>query len=113
VQAAGRPGQAEDDGGQLRRHRAEGLQGPGARLLHVRPLLGALLHPQHNLRRLPRLRRARARRRRLPVARLRQLYHQPHHLHGLQQDLQGGLHQAPAVQVSEVLAVRSLRRRRR
>lgn len=101
-QAAGREGEAENHGGQLRGHRAEGLQGPRPGVLHLRAVLVALLHPQHPLRGVPGLSRAPARGGGVPVAGLRQLHHQPHHLHGVQQDLQGGLHQAAAVPLPEV-----------
>lgn len=65
-------------------------------------MLVAVLHPEHHLRRLSGVQGARARGRRVSVAGLREQHHQPHHLHRVQQDVQGGVHKAVALPVPEV-----------
>ncbi|XP_064081004.1 uncharacterized protein LOC135197806 isoform X2 [Macrobrachium nipponense] len=86
-------------GGERRRERTEGVQGVGVGLLRFRHLLDALLPPEYLLRRLPGLPSVGPPRQRLPLAGVRLVHHQPHHLHHLQQDVQGGVHQDPQVRL--------------
>lgn len=97
--------QEEKHCSKFRGERAEGLQGAGLGFLHVRPVLGAVLHPEHTLRSVSGLRSAQPRGRGLSLAWIRQFYNQSNHLHDLQQDFQGGFHTSPAVQVSQVTTV--------
>ena len=101
-QVPGGPDEKEIVRGERGGHGAEGQQGVGPGVLHVRPVLGAVLPPEHLLRRLPRVPGAGARGRHVPVARIRVLHHQPSYLYRLQQNVQGRVHSAIEMQMFQV-----------